>query len=140
MLPLRLVIDTNVVVSGALKPHGLERTTLNFALAPPARFYVSPAILAEYAEVLNRPELRIPASEQRALGDLFVSRTRLIHPAIVLAECRDPDDNIFLECADAARADYLLTGNLRHFPVFWKNTKVINCRELMAIIAPHIQP
>jgi putative PIN family toxin of toxin-antitoxin system len=140
MLPLRLVIDTNVVVSGALKPNGLERTALNFALTPPARFFVSPAILAEYTEVLSRSELRIPMSEQRALADLFTSRARLIHPATILAECRDPDDNIFLECADAARADYLLTGNRRHFPAFWKSTKTINCRELMTIVAPHIQP
>jgi len=140
MLPLRFVIDTNVVVSGALKPQGLERTALTFALTPPARLYLSPAILAEYAEVLSRPELRVPASEQKALFVLLGDRTRLIHPTIALAECRDPDDNIFLECADAARADYLLTGNRRHFPAYWKNTKIINCRELITIIAPHIQP
>jgi putative PIN family toxin of toxin-antitoxin system len=140
MLPLRLVIDTNVVVSGALKPHGLERTVLTFALTAPARFYVSPAILAEYAEVLGRPGLRIAHAEQKELSDLFAARTRVIHPTFALAECRDPDDNIFLECADAARADYLLTGNRRHFPAYWKNTKVINCPELMTIIAPHIQP
>ena len=140
MLPLRLVIDTSVVVSGALKPHGLERTILTFALTAPARFYVSPAILAEYAEVLSRPGLRIALAEQKALSELFAARTRLIHPTVALAECHDPDDNIFLECADAARADYLLTGNRRHLPAYWKNTKIINCRELMAIIAPHIHP
>jgi len=140
MLPLRLVIDTNVVVSGALNPHGLERSVLTFALTAPARFYVSPPILAEYAEVLSRPGLRIAPAEQKALSDLAAARTRLIHPTVALAECRDPDDNIFLECVNAARADYLLTGNRRHFPAYWKNTKIINCRELMAIIAPHIHP
>jgi predicted nucleic acid-binding protein len=50
----------------------------------------------------------------------------------------DPDDNIFLECADAARADYLITGNVRHFPRFWKQTKVITPREFISIIAPHL--
>ena len=140
MLPLRLVIDTNVVVSGALKPHGLESTVLTFALTAPARFYVSPAILAEYAEVLGRPALRVTHVEQKALSGLFAARARLIHPTVTLSECRDPDDNIFLECADAARADYLLTGNRRHFPAYWKNTKIINCRELMTVIAPHLHP
>jgi len=48
----------------------------------------------------------------------------------------DPDDNKFLECADAARADYLVTGNQRHFPEFWKKTKVISPREFIDIVAP----
>jgi predicted nucleic acid-binding protein len=50
----------------------------------------------------------------------------------------DPDDNKFLECADAARADYLVTGNPRHFPKFWKKTKVITSREFLSIVAPHL--
>jgi uncharacterized protein len=52
----------------------------------------------------------------------------------------DPKDNIFLECADEARADYLVTGNVRHFPRFWKRTKVITSREFVNIVAPHLFP
>jgi predicted nucleic acid-binding protein len=61
-----------------------------------------------------------------------------VKPSRPLEITRDPDDNIFLECADAARADYLVTGNPRHFPKFWKNTKVITSRELLNIVAPHL--
>jgi predicted nucleic acid-binding protein len=50
----------------------------------------------------------------------------------------DPDDNRFLECADTARADYLVTGNLRHFPRFWKKTKIITPREFIGLVAPHL--
>lgn len=50
----------------------------------------------------------------------------------------DPADNIFVECADAARADYLLTGNQQHFPKFWKNTKIISSSEFLSVIAPHL--
>lgn len=46
----------------------------------------------------------------------------------------------FLECADAARADYLVTGNTRQFPKFWKKTRVITSREFMDIVAPHLIP
>jgi predicted nucleic acid-binding protein len=49
----------------------------------------------------------------------------------------DPDDNIFVECADAARADYLVTGN-RRLPSFWKNTKIITPREFIGLAAPHL--
>jgi predicted nucleic acid-binding protein len=51
---------------------------------------------------------------------------------------KDPDDNKFLECVDAARADYLVTGNQRHFPQFWKGTKVITSRQFVDIVAPHL--
>jgi predicted nucleic acid-binding protein len=45
MIPLRLVIDTNVVVSAALKPDGLQRTVFLLATAKPARWYVSDPIM-----------------------------------------------------------------------------------------------
>lgn len=59
MIPLRLVIDTNIVVSAALKPDGLQRTVLVLAITKPARLYVSDVVITEYREVLSRPELQI---------------------------------------------------------------------------------
>jgi predicted nucleic acid-binding protein len=59
MIPLRLVIDTNIVVSAALKPAGLQRTVLILAITKPARLYVTDAILAEYRVLPARPELKI---------------------------------------------------------------------------------
>jgi predicted nucleic acid-binding protein len=41
------------------------------------------------------------------------------------SETSDPDDNMFLECAQAAKADYLITGNTGHFPERWKYTELI---------------
>lgn len=138
MISLRLVIDTNVVVSAALKPAGLQRTTLLLAITKPAKLYVSEPVLAEYAEVLSRPELDIRKGLQRRLIDLIVRNSHWISPPRRLQLTEDPDDNIFLECADAARADYLVTGNARHFPKFWKQTKVVTSREFLNMIAPHL--
>jgi uncharacterized protein len=59
MSSLRLVIDTNIVVSAALKPEAFQRTVVLLALSKSARSCVSDAILAEYALVLARPELKI---------------------------------------------------------------------------------
>ncbi len=52
----------------------------------------------------------------------------------------DHDDNKFLECADASRADYLVTGNRRHFPASWKSTKVVTSPEFVSVVAAHIVP
>jgi len=138
MLPLRLVIDTNVVISAALKPEGLQRTTFLLAITKPARLYVSRPILDEYAEVLSRPELKIRKGLRQQLLQLIKNRGNLVVPSRRLEVSGDPDDNRFLECADAARADYLVTGNLRHFPRFWKKTKIITPREFIGLVAPHL--
>jgi putative PIN family toxin of toxin-antitoxin system len=103
MIPLRLVIDTNIVISAALKPDGLQRTVLPLAITKPARLYVYDAIVAEYREVLARPELKIRNGLRQQLLQLI--RSHSVTPARSLQVTSDPDDNKFLECADAARAD-----------------------------------
>jgi uncharacterized protein len=138
MLPLRLVIDTNVLISAAIKPAGLQRTVLLLAITKPARWYVSRPILEEYRDVLARPELRIRKGLRQQLLQLIRNHSYIVAPTGRIDATRDPDDNLFLECADAARADYLVTGNQRHFPRFWKQTKVISPREFISLAAPHL--
>jgi uncharacterized protein len=138
MLPLRLVIDTNILVSAALNPDGLQRTALLVAITKPARLYVTFPILEEYAGVLMRPRINIRKGERLRLLQLIQNRSYLVTPPRHLQVASDPDDNIFIECADAARADYLITGNQRHFPAFWKGTKIITSREFVSLAAPHL--
>jgi uncharacterized protein len=138
MIPLRLVLDTNVVVSAALKPDGQQRTVFLLGITKPALLYMSPEILQEYREVLSRPELQIRKSLRNQFLALLKKHARLVHPSVQIHMTQDPDDNLFLECADAARADYLVTGNARHFPSFWKKTKIITSREFVELVAPHL--
>jgi uncharacterized protein len=138
MFPLRLVLDTNIIVSAAIKPDGLQRTVLLLAITKPARMYVSAPILSEYRTVLSRPEFRIPKGQRSQLIELIENRAHLISPSLSLNVTSDPKDNIFIECADSGRADFLITGNQRHFPKFWKRTKVISSREFIDLIGPHL--
>jgi uncharacterized protein len=70
---------------------------------------------AEYEEVISRPRLQrspdIIAGALQAIRDAGL----WVRPAEQVKACSDPDDNIFLECAQAARADYVVTGNIKHF-------------------------
>jgi putative PIN family toxin of toxin-antitoxin system len=88
--------------------------------------------------VLARPELKIRRGLRQQFLQLIGSHSHSVEPPHALQVTKDPDDNKFLECADAARADYLVTGNQRHFPRFWKKTKVITSREFIGIVAPHL--
>lgn len=140
MIALRLVVDTNVIVSAALKPDGLPRTVLLLAITKPARLYVTEEIIAEYRDVLARAELQIRKGPRQQLLQLIQNHSHSVKSSRPLQVTSDPDDNKFLECADAARADYLVTGNQRHFPKFWKKTKVITSREFLSVVAPHLLP
>ena len=105
MIPLRLVIDTNVIVSAALKPEGLQRTVLLLAMAKPVRLYVSDPILSEYATVLARPELNIRKSLRQQFLQLIKNHAHVVSRSHLGQVAPDPADNMFIECADRARAD-----------------------------------
>jgi|SRR5271156_5591994 uncharacterized protein len=137
MIPLRVVIDTNILISAALKPEGLQRTVLLLVLTRAARLYVTNPVLAEYRDVLARPEFKIRRGFRQQLLQLIKNQARIVAPTHLPQIAKDADDNKFIECADAARADYLITGNQKHFPNFWKKTKIITSREFIGIVAPH---
>lgn len=138
MIALRLVIDTNTIVSAALKPDGLPRTVMVVATQKPATLYITEAILDEYRDVLSRREFNISRGLRKRFIELIRDRARMVKPSRLPLVTKDPGDNKFVECADAARADYLVTGNLKHFPAYWKKTKVITSREFVDIVAPHL--
>ena len=94
MIPVRLVVDTNIVVSAALKPEGLQRTVLLLAITKPWRLYVSAAILAEYRDVLSRPELQIRKGLRQQLLQLIGKRAHWVVPARRLQVTSDPSDNV----------------------------------------------
>jgi putative PIN family toxin of toxin-antitoxin system len=125
---VRIVLDTNILVSACWKPGGLEAQVVNLASTGKAVACVSAEILAEYRDVLSRPKLA--SVSERALELLAdLERTALIvEPAVRLTVSQDSDDNRFLECAAAARAEFLITGNLRHYPAAYGATRIVNSR------------
>jgi uncharacterized protein len=129
---IRAVIDTNVLVSGLLSPSGNEALILlaiHQGLVHPC---VSQDILEEYAAVLARPKFAFPPGEIAAVLAMFRSRGELFLPDVSAAASSDPADTKFLQCAEAAQADYLVTGNKRDFPdASYGPTRVVNAGELL---------
>jgi putative PIN family toxin of toxin-antitoxin system len=139
MRTIRVVLDTNVVVSAHLNSEGYERHVLDLALAGKIKLMLSDVILAEYEGVLVRPKFHLGPSDTRRSLRLLRKAAHLVAPYKVLTAALDPADNRFLECAEAARADFLVTGNKRHFPKQWRQTVVVNARELLEWIIPELQ-
>ena len=113
---MRVVLDTNVIVSGFLNPAGPPGTLVRLAAEGVLSLCHDARILTEYREVLLRPKFGFSA----AMVDPFLEQIEadgFLASAVPLARpLPDPDDESFLEVAVAASAP-LVTGNIRHFPV-----------------------
>lgn len=129
---IRVVIDTNVLVSSLLAS-GTPKAVLDLAFNRKFVWYVSEAILAEYETVLAYPRLKLHPTEINRTMAATRKEARVVSPRILLDEALDEADNRFLECAQAAKANYLVTGNLRHFPKVWKYTKVVPPKEFLRL-------
>lgn len=134
-----VVLDTNVVVSAHLKEDGNEAAVFVLALAGKLQPFLSQPVFDEYKSVLSRPKFGLLATHVESSLRLLWATSKLVTPTRTLSVTRDPADNKFLECADAARANYLVTGNKRHFPKMWGETKVVNAKELIRTITPNLK-
>ena len=113
---MRLVVDTNVLVSGLLSPFGPPGVIVNLIATGRLRLCYDTRIFAEYVEVLGRPAFPFGETEVAALLSQVAAAGELVAPAPWPARLPDPNDAPFLEVASAAFPEYLVTGNVRHFP------------------------
>jgi uncharacterized protein len=134
-MTFRVVYDTNIIVSAALKTESIPASLVSFAMGKHVRLFYSPLILEEYTEVLKRQQFRLdPAVVDAFLEDLTRAAT-LVRPTRRVNASPDEADNRFLECAQQARADYLVTGNTRHFPFpAFEGTKIVSPADFVRIL------
>jgi len=114
---MKIVLDTNVVVSGLLQAQGNPAQVLSLVLSGAIQICHDERILAEYTEVLARPRFKF---DPKRVRDVL---KKIETDGLVVAASReagldlpDTDDEPFLEVALAASADFLVTGNLADYP------------------------
>jgi uncharacterized protein len=112
---VRIVLDTNVLVSGLLSPAGPPGRIVDLVAAARVALLFDDRMLSEYREVLARPRLRIDPAGAAAVLDLIVHEGLYVPAAPLDVELPDRDDLPFLEVAVSAAAEALVTGNERHF-------------------------
>jgi len=138
---MRVVYDTNVLVSAALKPGSIPAVLVSLALVQRVHLCVSPPILAEYKEVLHRPKFGFEAPSIDALLADLTRTALLVHPTMPLTVALDEADNRFLECVLEASAVFLVTGNLRHFPVAtFEGIQILEPARFARMLAERLRP
>ena len=110
---MTVVIDTNVVLSAILFG-GKSKQVLEMALSGSIPLAISESLIIELQGVLQRPKFKLSAQLVQTIISEYASIANWIEPSEhfkVVVD--DPSDNYFIDCAVAAKADYLITGD-RH--------------------------
>jgi uncharacterized protein len=134
-MTLHAVYDTNVIVSAILKPGSTPASLVALAMREAVRLFVTHDILEEYREVLKRPVFGFdPSTVDVFLRDLEKAAV-IVYPTKRVAMALDEPDNRFLECAQEAKAHYVVTGNRKHFPFSaFEGTKIVSPAEFATIL------
>lgn len=127
----KIVYDTNVVVSGLLSSRGIPALLLDLVFNKLVSLVLSSDIFNEYADVLRRPKFNLPKRQRDAVLRHLRNLTDWVEPNQRISVAKDPDDNIILECAVAGQVDYLVTGNLRHFPKSIRQIPIVSPRQFL---------
>lgn len=114
---MRVVLDTNIVVSGLLQAQGNPAQVVALVLSGAVQACHDKHVLAEYAEVLARPRFRLdPIRVRHVLNKFEADGLAVDASGEPNLDLPDRDDEPFLAVALAVQADYLVTGNLSDDP------------------------
>jgi putative PIN family toxin of toxin-antitoxin system len=132
---IRVVIDTSVVVSAVISPTGPNAQLFDYIIAKEIGPCLSDDVEEEYERVFGYERLKFLDKRRIAKLRSVLGRAGLkVKSRGRLKISSHEDDNRIYECAAAAKADYIVTENSKHFKSSHKTTKIIDARQLLEIL------
>jgi len=129
---LRIVLDTNVLVSAILSPNGPPAAVLRALLTERVRLCFDERIVSEYRDVLTRSKFEFDRELVEELIGFLESAGSPTLATPLAVDLPDPWDQMFIEVAVSSGADFLVTGNLKHYPEEVRSgVKVVSPREFL---------
>ncbi len=113
---MKVVMDTNVLVSGLFSPQGVSAKFLRVVTEGKVTLCVDARIVSEYKEVITRPAWPFSREEALQVLEVMLENSQEVLPRPLGLNLPDPADRMFLEVAISAEAFAIITGNKRHFP------------------------
>jgi putative PIN family toxin of toxin-antitoxin system len=125
---MKVVLDTNVLVSGLLSPSRPPADIVRMTSAGTLQLCYDARILTEYKNILSRPKFGLELAHIEALLDQIKACGYSVAAKPLPKSLPDKEDEPFLEVAIAGQAQCLITGNLKHYPAA--------CRQGIEIFSP----
>ncbi|MBC8184811.1 putative toxin-antitoxin system toxin component, PIN family [candidate division KSB1 bacterium] len=131
----KAVIDTNIFLSGLLNEFGAPAKLIKHFQNDEFLLVLSENILQEYQEVILEFNNDVLINQADDLFLTILNRAIFINPSEKHDVCRDKDDNKFIDCAIAANAEYIVTKNIKHFPIKkYKGIKIVKIKDFLTVI------
>jgi putative PIN family toxin of toxin-antitoxin system len=128
---MKIVLDTNVIVSALLCPQNLPAKILGLVLNGTVRIVYDNTVLVEYIDVLNRKKFNINKESIKVVLEFIRNDGEYTIAIPQNAKFTDEDDRMFYELYKSGEVDFLITGNIKHFP---KEEHIVTPREFIEII------
>lgn len=125
---MKIVLDTNVFVSGLLTPFGNCGEIVRMLTSDEITLCVDSRIVVEYDEVLRHPQFNIDPRKAAVVIEYIQTSAETHGTAPLDRTLPDESDNPFMEVAISSGAECLITGNLKHFPE--------RCRAGVMVLSP----
>jgi len=113
----KIVLDTNVLVSALINPHGKPAQIINYVFENKIRLFTSPSIMEELERVLSYPKLMkrhgLNSEELKEfISDLLSIMSLIEEEKIIEVIMEDPSDDKYLSCAIDAKVDFIISGDI----------------------------
>ncbi|MGD0728730.1 MAG: putative toxin-antitoxin system toxin component, PIN family [Candidatus Micrarchaeaceae archaeon] len=132
----KIVLDTNILIS-ALGWEGNLSKILDKVVDGELEFFISYDQFNEFLRVINYPRLKF-SEEQKARFEALISNlATFVKTQDILDVIKDdPSDNMILECALVANADYIVSGDLKHVLPIKKlgRIKIVTAKEFLKLL------
>jgi putative PIN family toxin of toxin-antitoxin system len=113
---MRIVLDTNVIVSALINPNGMPGRILALVLNGKIKIVYDNRIIFEYIDVLSRKNFGFNEEIINDVMDYFGNDGEFINSEYINIKFIDDTDKKFYEAFKSGEAEYLITGNIKHFP------------------------
>jgi len=114
---LKIVLDTNILVSALINPHGRPAQIIDYVFENKLRLFISPPIVEELERVLSYPKLMkrhgLGREELKEfISDLLSIMLLIQGEETIKVITEDLSDNKYLSCAVSAKADFIISGDV----------------------------
>jgi putative PIN family toxin of toxin-antitoxin system len=128
---MRVVVDTNVIVSALMNINGIPAKILSLILSGNVKILYDNRIIFEYIDVLSRKEFGFPKEIINDMIDFLKHDGEFINSEYIKTKFSDETDKKFYEVYKSGGAEYLITGNIKHFP---KEDAILIPKDFMQVL------